>query len=108
MSFSLFTTTVEQILEDVSFALIEKVVDEVLGTAISPGLATVAPSSMAGIYVGAYLLIDTGVSQEQITVTAVTATTFSAVFAQFSFFKCFRGRSNFLKWSNRPPAVYPG
>src|SRR5208337_4743764 len=80
MSFSLFTTTVEQILEDVSFALIEPVVDEILGTAVSPGVATVAPSSMAGIYVGAYLLIDVGANQEQVTVTAVTATTFSAVF----------------------------
>src|SRR6267142_1841250 len=83
MSFSLFTTTVEQILEDVSFALIEVVVNTLLGSIVAaPGSATVSPSSMVGIYAGAYLLIDVGASQEQITVTAVTSTSFTAVFTK--------------------------
>jgi hypothetical protein len=82
MSFSLFTTTVEQILEDVSMALIETLVDTTLGTAVAlSGQSIVSPASMAGIYFGAYLLVDTGVNQEQITVSAVTATTFTAYFA---------------------------
>lgn len=83
MSFSLFTTTIEQILEDVSFALIETLVDTTLGTAVALlGQSTVAPGSMVGIYPGAYLLVDTGANQEQITVGAVTATTFTAYFTR--------------------------
>jgi hypothetical protein len=81
VSFSLFTTTVEQILEDVSLALIEMLVDTTLGTAVTPGSVAVTPPSMAGIYVGAYLLIDIGTNQEQVTVTAITSTTFTATFA---------------------------
>ena len=81
MSFSLFTTTVEQILEDVSYALIEIVVNTTLGTPVTLlGQTVITPLSMVGIYPGAYLLVDTGTSQEQITVGAVTATTFTAYF----------------------------
>jgi hypothetical protein len=81
MSFSLFTTTVEQILEDVSLALIETLVNTTLGTSVTLlGQTVVTPPSMVGIYSGAYLLVDTGTDQEQITVSAVTATTFTAYF----------------------------
>jgi|GEM_PF-5900470 len=41
---------------------------------------TVRPASMAGIYVGVHLIVDSGASQEEVVVTAVTATTFTAVF----------------------------
>lgn len=78
----LSTITLEQILEDVSFALVEPVVNTSLGTAVVIlGVNTVSPASMAGIYVGALLLVDFGTSeQEQIQVTAVTTTTFTATF----------------------------
>lgn len=81
MSFSLFTTTVEQLLEDVSFALIEVIVNTVLQTPVSLiGVQSVTPASMNGIYPGAYLLVDTGIFQEQVIVVSVTPTTFSAYF----------------------------
>ena len=81
MNFSLFTTTVEQILEDVSMALIEIVVDTTLGTVVNlVGLQSVTPASMIGIFPGAYLLVDVGTNQEQVIVASVTATTFTAYF----------------------------
>lgn len=81
MSFSLFTTTVENLLEDVSLALIEVVVNTILGTVVNlVGFQSVTPASMVGIYPGAYLLVDVGSVQEQVTVTAVTATSFTAYF----------------------------
>lgn len=48
----------------------------------STGVATVTPASMSNISVGTQLLVDTGASQETVTVSAVTATTFTANFAQ--------------------------
>jgi hypothetical protein len=45
------------------------------------GAATITPASMANISVGTSLLVDTGASQETVVVTAVTATTFTATFA---------------------------
>jgi hypothetical protein len=86
MAFSLFTTTVEQILEDVAYALVEPVVNTTLGTDLPlRGVNTVIPASMAGIFVGAYLLVDTGPNQEQVIVTAVSSgaplPTFTAYFA---------------------------
>lgn len=49
---------------------------------ISGTLNVLTPQSMSGIYVGAVLLIDVGTSQEQVTVTAVTATTFTATYTK--------------------------
>jgi hypothetical protein len=47
------------------------------------GTRTVTPASMAGIYVGSVLTVDTdAATREQVTVTAVTSTTFTATFAQ--------------------------
>ena len=43
------------------------------------GAATFQPASMANIAVGTQLVIDAGASQETVTVTVVTATTFTAV-----------------------------
>lgn len=48
----------------------------------STGVATVTPASMANISVGTQLLVDTGASQETVTISAVTSTTFTATFAQ--------------------------
>lgn len=50
--------------------------------AIAAGSQTVTPASMAGIIAGSVLTIDEGARQEQVVVTAVAATTFTAVFAQ--------------------------
>lgn len=47
----------------------------------APGAATITPASMIGIYDGSLLTYDTGEAQETVTVTAVTATTFTATFA---------------------------
>jgi uncharacterized phiE125 gp8 family phage protein len=49
---------------------------------ISAGAQTVTPASMAGIAVGSVLTIDEGASRESVMVTAVAATTFTAVFAE--------------------------
>ncbi|MBX3058264.1 MAG: hypothetical protein KF770_17515 [Anaerolineae bacterium] len=53
-------------------------VNTTLGTNILPGTHTVTPASMANIYVGQQLVI--GGLTEMVTVTAVTTTTFTAVF----------------------------
>lgn len=54
-----------------------------LGTAVAaPGAVECTPGSMAGIYDGAWLRIDAGgAAQEDLVVTSVTATTFTATFA---------------------------
>jgi len=52
-----------------------------LGTAIAAGTRTVTPASMANIYVGQRLQIG-GTISESVIVTAITSTTFTAVFAQ--------------------------
>ena len=48
-------------------------------TTITPGAVTFTPVSMTNISVGSVLVIDDGSTQETVTATAVTATTFSAV-----------------------------
>jgi hypothetical protein len=51
--------------------------------AVTPGVQTVTPAAMTNISTGKYLRIDPGLStQEDVLVTAVTGTTFTAVFAQ--------------------------
>lgn len=50
-------------------------------TAVTSGSTVITPASMYGIHVGDQLLVDTGGSAEVVTVTAVTNTTFTAVFA---------------------------
>ena len=47
----------------------------------APGAATITPGNVLGIHVGDTLLCDTGGSQETVTVTAVTNSTFTATFA---------------------------
>src|ERR1700739_1968148 len=71
------------ILADVSFVLIEPYVDTALGTAIgAPGIATVTPPSMVGIIAGALLAIARGqANAEVVTVSSVSATQFTATFA---------------------------
>jgi hypothetical protein len=54
-------------------------VNTTLGTAIAAGTRTVTPASMNGIYKGRLLTI--GGTAENVTVTAITPTTFTAVFA---------------------------
>jgi hypothetical protein len=69
------------ILVDCSYALIEQFVDTTLGTAVSAGSHIVTPPSMNAIYLGAILIVDTGASQEVVTVTGLTPSTFTATFA---------------------------
>src|SRR5208282_6683514 len=59
---------------------IESVVNTTLGTAVTPGTETVAPPSMTAIYNGAQMLVGSGILQEIITASSVTATTFQATF----------------------------
>lgn len=56
-------------------------INTTLGTAIAAGTRTVTPGSMARIYIGQNLQIGGAVS-ESVTVTAITGSTFTAVFAQ--------------------------
>jgi hypothetical protein len=50
--------------------------------AVAAGVQTVTPAAMYGIYPGTTLAIDTGTARELVVVSAVTATTFTAPFAQ--------------------------
>jgi hypothetical protein len=66
---------------------------------VGTGSRVATPGSMAGIVSGAVLSIDQDGNQENVTVTAVTATTFTAIFAQphpagapVSLFRSFVGR----------------
>jgi len=77
-----------EILLDVSLALVEDVVNTTLnpgGSSISPGIVTVTPGSMRGIYPNAILVADyanpSPLTEEAVTVTSTTATTFTATFA---------------------------
>jgi len=59
-------------------------VNTTVSSAISSGSQVVTPASMANIYVGQKLVVDgTGIGDngEMVTVTAITSTTFTAVFA---------------------------
>jgi hypothetical protein len=53
-----------------------------VAASVAAGNQTVTPASMNGITTGTALLIDDDTNQENVTVAAVTATTFTAVFAQ--------------------------
>ncbi len=57
-------------------------IDTTMAAATAPGPVTFTPASMSNIAAGRVLVLDTGAAQEQIKVTAATATTFSAVTAQ--------------------------
>lgn len=69
------------ILTDISYVLVEPVVNTTLGTAVVPGVATCTSPSMVAIYAGAQLIVDTGGAQEVIVTSSVTSTTFTATFA---------------------------
>jgi hypothetical protein len=73
------------IMMDCGYSLLEQVTNTTLnpsGGAIVAGIRTVTPGSMIGIYAGAQLAVGANgtVAQEAITVTSVTATTFTATF----------------------------
>jgi len=51
-------------------------------TTVAPGSVVVTPANMGGIGVGTVLVVDTGASQETVTVTAVTVSTFTATFTK--------------------------
>lgn len=69
----------DNILQHVSYSLIEPYINTALGTGIGAGVNTVTPTSVAGIYVGAQLIVG-GANPEVITVTAVTPTQITALF----------------------------
>lgn len=70
------------VLTDISYVLVEPVVQTTLGTLVAgPGVVTVTPGSMAAIYAGAQLIAGAGATQEVITVASVTPTTLTATFA---------------------------
>lgn len=71
------------ILTDVSFALVEDVVNTTLnplGGNVAAGVNVVTPGSMAGIYEEALLVIGAGGTIEVVQVVSVTASTFTANF----------------------------
>lgn len=59
-----------------------------IAAATASGAQTVTPGSMAGILANGVLKIGVGVEQEQITVTSVTSTTFTATFARAHIAAC--------------------
>jgi Viral BACON domain len=56
-------------------------INTTVSSGISPGSQTVTPASMSSISAGRLLWIDTGASREQVAVTAVTGSSFTAAFA---------------------------
>lgn len=71
------------ILEDISLALVDHVVETTLnpgGSTIPVGPQTVIPGSMRGIYVGCRLIVGSGANIEVVAVTGVTDTSFTASF----------------------------
>jgi hypothetical protein len=70
---------VNDVLTNVSYVLIEPVVNTKLAGGVASGIQVATPVSMANIYLGAQLVIADPI--EAVTVTAVTATTFTAKFA---------------------------
>lgn len=61
--------------------LVQSLVNNIPTGVSGTGSQTVTPWTMTGIIVGNQYVVDTGSAQETITVTAVTATTFAALFA---------------------------
>lgn len=70
------------VLLDIGFALVEPCVNTKLGSIVAPGMRTITPPSMVGIYLGAQIVVGVNGSstQEVIVVVSVTATTFTATF----------------------------
>ena len=68
------------ILTQVSFSLVEQIVNTTLGGAVSPGANIVTPPSMVGIYNGALLIIGSGTTREIVTASAVAPANFTATF----------------------------
>jgi hypothetical protein len=74
---------IEDLMEDIALALVEPLVNTLLGKNVAPGNSlpqTMVPPSMVGIYSGALLLAGTVENIEQITVLTVTSDSFTAVF----------------------------
>ena len=73
------------VMMDVGLAMVEPPVNTTLnpgGGSLGPGVATATPGSMVAIYAGAIIAVGANGSanQEAVTVTSVTATTFTATF----------------------------
>lgn len=76
--------TPEFLLEQIGYCLIEDVILTLLNPgqgAVSPGIQTVSPANMNGIYGGALLVVGVGSSREAIDVISTTSLTFTANFA---------------------------
>jgi len=70
------------ILTDISYVLVEPVVNTTLGTpVVAPGVATIFPPTTVSMYPGAMVIVGTGTKQEVVTISAVTPTTITATFA---------------------------
>lgn len=70
----------DNILQNVSYALIEPYVNTNLGTAIAAGVRTVTPGSLTGMYLGAQLIVG-GINPEVVTISVISATQITATFA---------------------------
>ena len=70
----------DNILQNVSYHLVETYVNTTLEAPVAPGFQTATPGSMNGIYAGAQLIVGSGPTQEIVTVFIINATTFEAAF----------------------------
>lgn len=66
---------------EISYHLLEKIVQASITPAVAPGLQTVAVSSAVGVYAGAQIVCDVGTPQEIITIISFTPSTITANFA---------------------------
>lgn len=74
--------TVNSILEEISFHLIEPICVSQLSAGVSTGVQTVAVANTAAMYIGAQLVCGSGANVEVITLTAVGAGTITANFSK--------------------------
>lgn len=68
------------LLSDISFTLVDDVVNTTIAEVIAAGIQTVTPANMLGIYQGCKLVVGTGATQESVTIISVTASTITANF----------------------------
>jgi hypothetical protein len=74
--------TANSVLTDISFTLVEPVVNAQFSAPVTVGQVVAVPTSMTGIYQGAMLVVGAGASLEIVTVAFVSGLTFGATFTK--------------------------
>lgn len=75
-----FNLICDDVMQSVSFALLEKVVNTTLAAPVVPGVQVVNQVN-PGFYVGAKLIVGSGGTREIVTISAITASSFTANYA---------------------------